>query len=40
MVVELNSKPSQVWQPDDEQGQHYIRRFHAAIIDELAAFHD
>jgi hypothetical protein len=38
MVVELNSKPSQVWQPDDEQGQHY--RFHAAIIDELAAFHD
>jgi hypothetical protein len=39
LVVELNSKPSQVWQPDDPDGEQYVRRFQKAIVEELAAFH-
>lgn len=38
LVIELNSKPSQVWEENDEVGREMIGRFQDAIVNEFAAF--
>jgi hypothetical protein len=40
MVVELNSKPSQVWQPGDQHGRMVLTEFHKAIVGEMGQFYD
>jgi hypothetical protein len=40
IVIELNSKPSQIWEEHDEDGRRVILKFHDAIVRQLAAFHD
>ena len=39
-VVELNSKPSQIWTPGDNDGEKMIRQFQEAILDEFASVYD
>ena len=35
-VVEFNSKPSQLWDADDPEGQRQIHAFQDAIVNEFA----
>jgi triacylglycerol esterase/lipase EstA (alpha/beta hydrolase family) len=37
LVVELNAKPSQIWHPDDLEGEKFMKKFQDAILEEFGS---